>query len=356
MINIQNMLLINDKQLNYNLLDLSKFIFAILIMLAHISSELVSVNPYFKLITSLYNFGVPFFFAAGGFLFFRKTSSNPSLKKSIYRSFTKKIMLMYLYWSLIYFIFILYDWAINSVNISEIISYFHRSLVFTTYGTIWYLPAFWIGISIVYFLEKFFDLKIIIALSLLFYFFGSLGYSYTGLFENSYIEFFYNKLNSIIFTTRNGFFSAFPFVTIGYILTLKKFRFSIKSLIFLTSLSIIFFVSEAYFIKNFLNNNVDMGLLLIPSTFFLLFISISVRLNGNINLYRIFRDYSIIIFLSQRLFITAFPNLLQKTFYFDAVSQHGILSLLLVSLQIFLISYFIKFMSNKYTFFRRLWG
>src|SRR5690606_8568551 len=98
-------------------------------------------------------------------------------------------LLMYFIWSLIYFVFVLTNWIQDGTSINQILKYFHRALVITTYGTIWFLPALWIGVSIVfYLLYKNWNINYVLFFSIIMYIVGSFGFSYKSLLTGSVFE------------------------------------------------------------------------------------------------------------------------------------------------------------------------
>lgn len=59
-------------QKNYNMMDVAKFLSAILLVCAHTASERVELPRILDLLCSFYIITVPFFFIASAFLFFQK--------------------------------------------------------------------------------------------------------------------------------------------------------------------------------------------------------------------------------------------------------------------------------------------
>ena len=59
-------------QKNYNMMDIAKFLSAILLVCAHTASERVELPRILDLLCSFYIITVPFFFIASAFLFFQK--------------------------------------------------------------------------------------------------------------------------------------------------------------------------------------------------------------------------------------------------------------------------------------------
>ena len=138
-------------KVNYNAIDVVKFLSALLLVCAHTASERVSLPGALDMVCSLYIITVPFFFIASSFLLYKKIDSQTELeRKESYKRYTKRIWLLYLSWSLIYFCFVLTNWIQKGSGIEEILRYFHHALVFSTYSTIWFLPALWVGVSLVY--------------------------------------------------------------------------------------------------------------------------------------------------------------------------------------------------------------
>lgn len=67
---------ISQANYQYNMMDVTKFVFAIVLVCAHTASEQVVLPPVLDLVFSLYIIIVPFFFIASSFLFFKKVLCN----------------------------------------------------------------------------------------------------------------------------------------------------------------------------------------------------------------------------------------------------------------------------------------
>src|SRR5699024_6667953 len=125
------------------ILDIMRFLLICLIIFAHLSTK--TIFPYiFDLSLSMYIIGVPFFFTASGFILEKKYNKD----KLYFKKYITRLIKMYFFWSCIYFIFVLLKWLVHGVTTQTIIDYFHQSLVLTTYPTIWFLPALFIGASL----------------------------------------------------------------------------------------------------------------------------------------------------------------------------------------------------------------
>ena len=90
------------EKVNYNAMDVAKFLSAVLLVCAHTASERVSLPRVLDLCCSLYIVTVPFFFIASSFLFFKKLDTQANEERTTsYKKYTARIWEMYFAWSLI---------------------------------------------------------------------------------------------------------------------------------------------------------------------------------------------------------------------------------------------------------------
>jgi serine/alanine racemase len=261
---------------------------------------------------------------------------------------------MYLAWSGIYFVFVLIDWFQSQAEAYIMLNYFHRALVFTTYATIWFLPALLIGVAMVYYLSSRLSFSSILAISVVFYFLGTLGYSYSFLLPAMpKLENIYQMYDRWFFTTRNGVFNAFPFVALGAWMATRKIRIptvvsAVTGIFFLTLL-----VVESYTLRlKFGVKGVDTALMLLPFTFFFLEFVLGLRLRDR-SIYKNLRDMSVLIFLSHRILVSALPSVLPAP-WVSAAFHNSWLALISIILLTLAQSYFFIKLSKKYRFFRIL--
>ena len=197
------------------------------------------------------------------------------------------------------------------------------------------------------------SVKQISFIALIFYIVGSLGYSYFPLVENTVLGDIYEFYNSIMITTRNGIFSGFPFVVIGAFIAYKGTVGSAVNNFWLTILFGGLFIIEALLIKYKLHTNVDMGILLLPTIYFMINWLVNIELKPN-PIYLRFRNLSMLIFLGQRLFITAIPSVLPPS-YMVIVTKNGYIGLMIFVLQIIIFALLIELYSKKYKWLKILW-
>lgn len=171
------------------------------------------------------------------FLFFKKVinEDDKSTRFQYYKRYTKRILLMYLMWSLIYTCFIVAHWVqTDSLTLEAFGKHVFYSITYTSYPTIWFLPSLWVAVSLVYFCwERKMKVNSILFVSLLFYAIGWMMYTLPAdrLPFTSICEWY----DLIFQSPRNGFFNGFIFAAIGAYIALDYSKiFSKNSRSFIT--------------------------------------------------------------------------------------------------------------------------
>lgn len=341
---------------NYNVLDITKFLLSLLIICAHTVSEVVELPPAIDRIFSLYIIAVPFFFASSAFLFFRKVemATTSSERWERYKHYSKRIWQMYLAWSLIYFCFICGKWYLEETPFIKICQYFYCALVYTTYSTIWFLPALWVAVSITFYLKyiRSWDIKFILYLSAFLYIIGGLEYTYHEL--NPIMQTINDVFIRIFISWRNGVFNGFIFTVIGYIIAKKDFKkISLRVSLFGSSFFLLAFVAEAFLMKKFVpQSDANFIFMLVPFTYFFLILVCQIKISDS-KLWIWLRNLSLLTFVSQRLFLSAIPSVFHSAKIWE-ISSNPYIGLLSVILSTVSISVFIILLSKKYSIFRYL--
>lgn len=337
-------------RVHYNAMDVVKFLSAILLVCAHTASERVSLPKMLDLCCSLYIITVPFFFIASSFLFYKKLDSlSESEQQLSYERYSKRIWIMYLAWSLVYFCFVVTKWITNGLVTQDIIRYFHHALVFTTYPTIWFLPALWIGVSLVYILRyrlKWSNAGVFI-LSLVLYCIGAIGYSYHSL--SPFLEAVNDAYTSVFVTWRNGVFNAFVYAFIGYIVAIRGGA-SLKKSIIGTIVWGILFLFEAFTMKRIVPSaDANFLFLLIPFSYFFFSLISQIKLPES-KIYIPLRKMSMLMFVSQRIFLTAIPSIVVAGTISGPwdIMDNGVLALGVVLVEVFIFSYLIMIGAKKF--------
>lgn len=326
-------------KVNYNAMDVVKFLSAILLVCAHTASERVSLPGGLDLCCSLYIVTVPFFFVASSFFLFRKLETQTCNERSAsYKKYSCRIWKMYLAWSLIYFCFVVAKWILNGSETDEIVRYFHHALVFSTYPTIWFLPALWIGVSLVYLCRYKWKWSNQCSLltALLLYCIGAFEYSYHSL--SSFTDTLHEIYTSIFVTWRNGIFNAFIYAFIGCkIATGGKFKYSIIG----TLIFGILFLVEAFVMKRIVPTaDANFLLMLVPFSYFFFSVVYQIKLPES-KIYVPLRKMSMLIFVSQRLFLTAIPSVVAAGAISGPwdITDNGVMALVLVVAEVCVFSY-----------------
>lgn len=346
----------------YFAIDFMKFALAVLLICAHASSEKLSFPVYIDIWFSLYIIAVPFFFTTSAFFFFNKAMNedNKSTRLQYYKRYTKRILLMYVMWSLIYTFFKVAYWVqTDSLTLEVFSKHIFYSITHTSYPTIWFLPSLWVAVSLVYFCwENKMKINSILIVSLLFYTIGWIRYTLPtdSLLFTSVFEWY----DLIFKSPRNGFFNGFIFAAIGAYIALNYSKIFSKnsSSFFYYVISAILLggaVVEALLTKKFINPQVDANFvfLLIPFTYFFVIATAKTELKPS-PIYLSCRNLSLLLFLSQRIFLTAIPVLLPGGVV-TAISNNPYVGLLIFLGSTFIFSLLIIKLSSRYKFLKVLW-
>lgn len=341
----------------YASLDVAKFIMAVMIMVGHTANEWAHTTGIWHYILAC-DFTVPAFFTISGFLFFSKIKEMGSRNERVqyWRKWSIHIGRMYLVWTLIYFAFILVNWIRHGVESSDVLLWVMRSFTWSSYATIWFLPSLWAGITICWLLvENVQNKKWVYAIVSILFIIGVLMDPYKFFVLNAPLVSKINNGYSFIFLTyRNGFFYGAPYALLGYIVTHQK---SIPNLVKSGFGVIIFqslFVTEAILMKRVNpSSNTDMAIMMLPSVYFILLFLLNIDIISN-NFTVLLRKYSMLIFLGQRLFLTAIPSVWPNSYtaYIQSLPQIEIF--LYFGLTTMAFAVIIELLSRRFRFFTYL--
>ena len=297
-----------NSQINYNSVDLAKFLCAILVVSIHVAPFGMSDDKLLR----LFNYGiqncfsriaVPIFFVASGFFLYRNTSlENFSMKPTEVYIF--KLIRLYLIWTLIYSPFRIKLVMESKQGIVHGIFSYCRDIVFTgSYTHLWYFPALIFSVVLIsYLLSRKIDIKRILAVALFFYVLGLFAQSWFGIIEPlksnvPKVWLLLKCVKKIIVTTRDGLFDGFLFVGIGAFIAFEGFKVSRKYAFigFISSYFLMFI--EAWAVKYFGYARAwDMYIFLVPLTYFAFGLIINCHISGNVLVYNTLRVLSSLIF------------------------------------------------------------
>lgn len=210
---------------NFNCLDLTKFIMAIIVVAIHTHPLEGCDNQYILFIYSfINNLAVPFFFITSGFLLGNKLSKNEKNLNNIYKGNIYKYVKLYLIWTIAYLPLALIPYITNNYTLGQSVTDYFSNLVFLGHNynswILWYLLSTIYSLCVIYFIQKKNPsrkkLVIICVCSILLHLLINFIAN-----NNSFIVI--KKL--IITTIENGrLLTGTYFITIGMILSSKKLK------------------------------------------------------------------------------------------------------------------------------------
>ena len=299
----------------YKSLDFAKFVCAILIIVLHTAP----FASYSKILTFGFRnivtvIAVPFFFLTSGFLAFKKFDLIEDSKKKAYVvQYLKRIVLMYLIWSAVYFVFVVIKWFRSGFSIYIVLEYIKDFFFEGSYSTIWFLPALFTATLAVYLLHKKLSYRNIFALACVIYIFTLGGSSYYGLVSQvPSIKVVYDAYYSFFDSIKNGICFGMIFVSMGAMVSDNEERITQKTTAPRAFIPVVLFAGllaiEEFLIAytNWNIRGVDTVIMLVPFTYFFVRFLLVWNVKISDSLCISMRKYSILMFLTQRIPLTIF--------------------------------------------------
>lgn len=266
----------------YGGLDAFKLLAAMLVVAVH-TGPLVSYDAQadFMLTGIAGRLAVPFFFAASGFLFFRKLTGDEREDGRRLRRYAVRIAGLYGFAMLLYLPLNIYKGdfreGMSALSLARDVA------IDGTFYHLWYLPALLIGIVIVYYLRKWLGAGGLAVSGLLLYAAGLLGDSYYGLaVKADWLGRLYGGMFEWFDYTRNGFFFAPVYIIMGLWAARHPVQSNMLSLLgVLLSVSLAGLFAEGILLREAgWPRHDSMYVLLLPAVYFLLRISLLVQVRG----------------------------------------------------------------------------
>ena len=314
---------------NYISLDVVKFGCALIILLYHWASEWGHVPAIVEELFSLYAIVLPIFLTISGYLFFDKVLHvTKEEQQDVLLHQVKRILSVYLLWSIGYILFQIYTWFVENLTVHEIAKDVWGWLTYSTFYTIWFMPALALGLVIVFSLYQKLGLKKTFVVSVVLYVVGTLGLTY-GFFGDKikfidvFLEWFCNYFNS----TRNGIFYTPVFIAIGGLVAQRKERLKLWQSLLGVIVSGIFLVAEAVILKVYVGGTgIDMAIFQIAFSWFALEFVLKLKfdfVSANVSIWM--RRISMLLFVSQRYFLSVIPEFFSNSILLK-VEKNNILS------------------------------
>lgn len=335
----------------YKTVDLFKFIGAFLIIVLHTApfssySRVLTVG--FRNIVTVV--AVPFFFVASGFIAFSKINSleTEEEKNKYMVKHSKRLAMMYLIWSAVYFVFVLIGWIQNGFTLGKLLEYIKDFFFEGSFLTIWFLPAVLTATLLVFFLSKKLSYKTIFLIAIPVYVFTLLGSSYYGFIDNvPVIGSIYDAYYSFFDTIKNGVCFGFIYVAIGAYIAQNKDNIKIKNSHCIVAIAICWILlaieEVAVGLLEWNSRGVDTVIMLVPMSFLLMVLAINLELPGSDRFYLMCRKYSLLMFLVQRIPLTIIDRFMWNTI----IATNSIIYFVTVLTATMLISFVIIKLSEK---------
>ena len=302
----------------YGALDLAKLLCAFLMLFYHYFSENQPSGALWEEFLSLYAVAVALFMAISGFLTFNKLApiNGTSARWAVAKNHAIRILKVYLLWSILYVIYNISRWDFSTLTFSFVFWRVQSWIFSSTFYTIWFMPSLAGGLILAFWLTEKLPEIVIAILAALLYFTGSLCLTYQY-FGNQLPGFpaFMGFAECWLGGARGWLFFGFPMVLVGRAVAKRKSVFSWPHMLILSFFFMGFVLFEALVLRKIGGHTgIDMTFMMIPAVFCILGFLICCPLAGA-PVFVWMRKMSVLIFVSQRLFLTVIPTFLSAEVY-----------------------------------------
>jgi len=255
-------------------LDVGKLVSAFLILLYHYYSEHGPLLGILDEVLSLYAIAVAVFMTISGFLTFYKLVSiqETQIRWLIVKQQVKRILTIYILWSVPYLVFTIVNWDWNGISATFIVWQIQGWIFKSTFYTIWFMPMLAIGLVLTFWLTEKLPEKVVVLLTLLMYMIGSLTLTYN--FIGVQIPGF-NEFNEFATTwlggSRGWLFYAFPLIMVGRFLVKVHKRMEPIQMAFLSCVCVGLMLVEALLLRHISDSHtgIDMTIMMVPTVYFI---------------------------------------------------------------------------------------
>lgn len=307
------------KKQTYGILDVAKFISALLVVAIHCAPLIqISEPANFVLVQIFARLAVPFFFLTSGWLFFRKINphkgwKDPENVKAL-GHYWKRIAKIYLVWSILYLPLVFLSWYQGGFDATTLVRFVRDFLCNGTYYHLWFLPALLLGVPFVYLLYTTLKKRWMLWLSIALYLIGMMINVYGNvLLDVPFLGRMIALYTSVFSTSRNGLFFAPVYLVMGIYAqnflhggTYKKQ----SGLALLISFAL--YCGEAFLLRQcgIMHDLTSMYLMLVPTIFFLFIFLMQFSLPQS-KWYPQLRAMSLLTYVSHIYFIFILLNVFQ---------------------------------------------
>ena len=302
----------------YGLLDVAKFLCALLILFYHFFSENGSLPMILEEALSTYAIAVALFMAISGFLLFGKleTVQKREERWQIVRKQAWRTLRIYLLWSIVYVLYNISRWDFANLTVAFVLRQLQQWVFGSTFYTIWFMPALAIGVVATFWLTEFVPKWALAVLSVILYAAGALMLTYksVGAMIPGYAA-FTNFAGTWLGGARGWLFYAIPLLLIGRLVAKKENHSGSRWTLWLalSIVSVAVMLVEALTLRHFFGSTgIDMTILMPAAVFCILQFLLSIRIpQGAYQLWM--RKMSLLIFVAQRIFLSVIPGLVGES-------------------------------------------
>lgn len=257
-----------------------KLIMAIFVMIVHFS-PFKTIDPllHFLSIHGFTRISVPFFILSTGYLI----SEDGKIGDSRRNKSLKKLVSLYVFWTLIYLPLIIAQVVYSPHNSQWWVSFLRNIFFEGSFIHLWYLLATIIGLIIITLLSKRLSSPWIILITITLFVLGVLGDSYYGFSMTvPFLRSFKSTLFQFIQTTRNGLFFAPIFLYTGMLIKKYQPHYKIRTLSIAFMVLLFISITEVLLLRNAgwaRDYNLTFSILPLSAITFILSLHINVPFN-----------------------------------------------------------------------------
>ena len=295
----------------YGMLDVAKFLCALLILFYHFFSENGSLPMILEEALSTYAIAVALFMTISGFLLFRKLEDIQDRRERwcVVRKQAWRTLRIYLLWSIVYVIYNISRWDFANLTAMFVLLQLRQWVFASTFYTIWFMPALAIGVIAAFWLTELAPKWAVATLAVILYAVGALMLTYKGVGNlipgfSGVAAFCGNWLGG----ARGWLFFAVPLLLVGRTVAKREKQQSWALWLILSAVCVAVMLAEALVLRHFFGSTgIDMTLLMPATAFCVLRFLLSVQIpQGAYQLWM--RKMSVLIFVTQRIFLSVIPS------------------------------------------------